>query len=271
MTIHLQKEPAMTDILEELCALRARDAEEGARTEPVAALLARPEARVPRPSFADALHRPAGALPRVIAELKKASPSKGLIRADFRPADLAAALTEGGAAALSVLVEPHRFLGSSDNLALARSRSPLPLLWKDFVVGEWQIAKAAACGASAVLLIVAALPDADLRRLLAFSHDLGLDALVETHDAREIDRALAAGARIVGVNSRDLRTFRTDPEATYGLLARIPADRVRVAESGVRTAAEIRLAAAAGADAVLVGEALMRAPDPATALKELLS
>ncbi len=260
----------MQDILEELCALRARDAEEGACAEPVDALLARPEARAPRPGFASALRRPEGALPRVIAELKKASPSKGLIRADFRPADLAAALTAGGAAALSVLVEPHRFLGSSDNLALARSRSPLPLLWKDFVVGEWQIAKAAACGASAVLLIVAALPDADLRRLLAFARSLGLDVLVETHDAGEIDRALAAGARVVGVNSRDLRTFRTDPEATYGLLSRIPADCVRVAESGVRTNAEIRLAAAAGADAVLVGEALMRDADPAAALRRLL-
>ena len=261
----------MTDILEELCAFRARDAEDGARAESIAALLARPEAHAPRPGFAAALRRPDGALPRVIAELKKASPSKGLIRADFRPADLAAALTAGGAAALSVLVEPHRFLGSSDNLALARSRSPLPLLWKDFVVGEWQIAKAATCGASAVLLIVAALPDADLRRLLAFSHDLGLDALVETHDAREIDRALAVGARVVGVNSRDLRTFRTDPEATYGLLARIPADCVRVAESGVRTAGEIRLAADVGADAILVGEALMRAPEPSAALRALLS
>ena len=260
----------MSDILTELCALRAADAADGALHEPIDTLLSRPEARAPRPAFAAALRRPADALPRVIAELKKASPSKGLIREDFRPADLAAALTAGGASALSVLVEPHRFLGSSDNLALARSRSPLPLLWKDFVVGEWQIAKAATCGASAVLLIVAALSDADLCRLLAFAHDLGLDALVETHDASEIDRALAAGARVIGVNSRNLRTFHTDPEATYGLLARIPVDCVRVAESGVRTNAEIRLAANAGADAVLVGEALMRAADPAAALRALL-
>lgn len=261
----------MTDILQELCALRARDADEGARAEPVEALLARPEARAPRPGFAAALRRPAGAPPRVIAELKKASPSKGLIRADFRPAELAASLTDGGAAALSVLVEPHRFLGSSDNLALARSRSPLPLLWKDFIVDEWQVAKAAACGASAVLLIVAALADADLRRLLAFARSLGLDALVEAHDAAEIDRALAAGARVVGVNSRDLRTFKTDPDAAFRLLARIPPDRVRVAESGVRDAAGLRAAADAGADAALVGEALMRAPDPGAALREMLA
>ena len=261
----------MADILAELCALRAADAEEGARREPVAALLARAEARAPRPPFRAALRRPAGAPPRVIAELKKASPSKGLIRADFRPADLAAALTAGGAAALSVLVEPHRFLGSSDNLALARTRSPLPLLWKDFVVSEWQVAKAATCGASAVLLVVAALADADLRRLRAFARDLGLDTLVETHDEREIDRALDAGADIVGVNSRDLRTFRTDPAAAFGLLARIPPDRIRVAESGVRDAAGLRLAADAGADAALVGEALMRAPDPGSALRGLLA
>ena len=259
----------MPDILEELCALRARDAEEGARAEPIAALLARPEASAPRPSFLAALRRPAGGRARVIAELKKASPSKGLIRADFRPADLAAALTEGGAAALSVLVEPHRFLGSSDNLALARSRSALPLLWKDFVVSKWQVAKAAACGASAVLLIVAALSDARLRTLLGFARDLGLDALVEAHNAAEIERALDLGARIVGVNSRDLRTFRTDPGAAFGLLGRIPADRVRVAESGVRDAAGLRLAEAAGADAVLVGEALMRAPAPDAALRGL--
>lgn len=259
----------MTDILKELCSLRAHDAAEGARHEPIEALLARPEASAPRPSFATALRRPVGAAPRVIAELKKASPSKGLIRADFRPADLARALTDGGASALSVLVEPHRFLGSSDNLALARSCSPLPLLWKDFVVGEWQIAKAAACGASAVLLIVAALSDADLRRLLGFAHDLRLDALVETHDEREIDRALDIGARIIGVNSRDLRTFHTDPAAAFGLVARIPEDRVRVAESGVRDAEGMRLAAKAGADAVLVGEALMRADDPGAALRSL--
>ena len=261
----------MTDILEELCALRAADAEAGVRAEPVETLLARPEARAPRPSFHAALRRQAGAPPRVIAELKKASPSKGLIRPDFRPAEIAESLAAGGAAALSVLVEPHRFLGSSDNLALARSRSSLPLLWKDFVVGEWQIAKAAACGASAVLLIVAALADSDLRRLLAFARSLGLDALVETHDASEIDRAIDSGARIVGVNSRDLRTFRTDPEAAFGLLARIPPDRVRVAESGVRDAAGLRAAADAGADAALVGEALMRAPDPGAALREMLA
>lgn len=259
----------MTDILAELCALRAADAERGARAEPVDQLLAKPEASAPRPPFAAALRRPAGATPRVIAELKKASPSKGLIRPDFRPAELAATLTAGGAAALSVLVEPHRFLGSSDNLALARSRSPLPLLWKDFVVGQWQVAKAAACGASAVLLIAAALPDADLRRLLAFARSLGLDALVETHDAGEIDRALDAGADIVGVNSRDLRSFRTDPESAFALISRIPSDRVRVAESGVSDPAGFQLAAEAGADAVLVGEALMRAQDPGAALRRL--
>ena len=149
------------------------------------------------------------------------------------------------------------------------SRSPLPLLWKDFVVSKWQVAKAAACGASAVLLIVAALSDARLRTLLGFARDLGLDALVEAHNAAEIERALDLGARIVGVNSRDLRTFRTDPGAAFGLLGRIPADRVRVAESGVRDAAGLRLAEAAGADAVLVGEALMRAPAPDAALRGL--
>ncbi|MBQ3809529.1 MAG: indole-3-glycerol-phosphate synthase [Kiritimatiellae bacterium] len=261
----------MTDILSELCALRARDAEEGARREPLSALLARPETSAPRPSFLAALRRPAGSRARVNAELKKASPSKGLIRADFRPADLAAALTAGGASALSVLVEPHRFLGDAANLALARSRSALPLLWKDIVVSKWQVAKAAACGASAVLLIVAALSDARLRALLGFARDLGLDALVEAHNAAEIERALDLGARIVGVNSRDLRTFHTDPDAAFGLLARIPADRVRVAESGVRDAAGLRLAEAAGADAVLVGEALMRVTDPASALRELFT
>lgn len=260
----------MPDILTELCALRAADADEAAKSESLERLLAQPETRAPRPSFSAAL-RGGGPSVRIIAELKKASPSKGLIRRDFRPAELAASLTAGGAAALSVLVEPHRFLGSSENLALARSRSPLPLLWKDFVVGRWQIAKAAACGASAVLLIVAALEDGKLRELLAFARELGLEALVETHDEAQIDRALAIGARMIGVNSRDLRSFQTDPQKTFGLLSRIPETCVRVAESGVRTAEEIRLAAAAGADAALVGEALMRRNDPAAALRELLA
>ncbi len=261
----------MSDILKELCDLRAADAAEAAKTEPLETLLALPETHAPRPSFSKALRRNDGTPMRVIAELKKASPSKGLIRADFRPAELAAALTAGGAAALSVLVEPHRFLGSSDNLALARAASPLPLLWKDFVVGRWQIAKAAACGASAVLLIVAALGDAKLRDLLAFAHSLGLEALVETHDKAQIDRALESGARIIGVNSRDLRSFRTSPQETYGMISRIPANCVRVAESGVRSTAEIRLAAAAGANAALVGETLMRSADPAITLRELLT
>ncbi|MGN0833185.1 MAG: indole-3-glycerol phosphate synthase TrpC [Kiritimatiellia bacterium] len=256
----------MADILVELSAARRRDAELRARSLPEAELRARAEAMPPPPDFAAAF---AGSGFRVIAELKQASPSEGLIRADFAPIALADELAAAGAAALSVLCEPHRFLGSEDFLTAVAQRVRIPVLYKDFVTTPYQVLAARAAGASAVLLIAAVLDAPRLASLLALARELRLTALVETHDRAEIARALACGARVVGVNCRDLRTFRTDPSVTAELLAEIPADRVRIAESGIRTAADLRALRAAGADGFLIGTTLMRAPRPGAALRTL--
>lgn len=254
------------DILEELCARRRADAAARARETPLAALMREARATPAPPDFAAAFRGPGA---RIVAELKKASPSEGLIRAAFDPAPLARELAAAGAAALSVLCEPHRFLGGEAALRAARAAVSLPVLYKDFVTTPYQVAAARAAGASAVLLIAAALDDAALRDLLGLCRALGFAALVETHDAREIRRAVRAGAQVVGVNCRDLRTFRTDPAITARLLGEIPAGRVRIAESGIRTADDVRRLRDAGADGFLVGTALMRAPSPGRALRAL--
>ena len=225
----------------------------------------------PRPSFAAALRHSATGPVRVIAELKKASPSKGLIRADFRPRELAVELAAAGAAALSVLTEPHYFQGHPDVLRAAAGAVSIPILRKDFIVHEVQLAEAWEWGASAVLLIAAALTPAEYRRLYQAARAIGLDVLSEVHSRDELDAVLTGGAQIVGVNSRDLKTFRTDLAATAELLAAIPAGVIRVAESGIRAAADLRRLQAAGADAFLIGETLMRAAAPGDALRELLA
>jgi indole-3-glycerol phosphate synthase len=207
----------------------------------------------------------------VIAELKRASPSKGLIRADFQPRELAAELAEAGAAALSVLTEPHYFQGSPEALMEAACSVPLPLLRKDFIIHEVQLAEALEWGASAVLLIAAALSAEEYPRLYRAARAAGLDVLSEVHDQAELETVLAAGAQIVGVNSRDLKTFRTDLTGTAELISRIPAGTLRVAESGIRDGADLRRLMDAGADAFLIGETLMRAPSPGVALRALLA
>jgi len=224
-----------------------------------------------RPAFATALRGGPGTAPRVIAELKKASPSKGLIRSDFRPRELAIELAEAGAAALSVLTEEHYFQGAPQALREAAAAVRLPLLRKDFIVHEVQLQEALDWGASAVLLIAAALSPAEYIRLYRAARAAGLDVLSEVHDRAELDTVLDAGAQIVGVNSRNLKTFATDLAGTVDLLGRIPADLIRVAESGIRSAADLRRLAAAGADAFLIGETLMRAPSPGQALRDLLA
>lgn len=239
------------DILEELSAMRRADTANAAKIRDFAAAFR-----------GDGIH--------VIAELKKASPSKGLIRADFDPAALAKELEAAGAAALSVLAEPHRFLGSEENVRIARSVSDLPILFKDFVTTEFQILRARACGADAVLLIAAILDDARLASMLQCAHGYGMAALVETHTEEEIERAVRTGATVIGVNCRDLRTFRTDPSITAGLIARIPSNVVRIAESGIRSAADIHMLREAGADGFLIGETLMREENPGNKLKELM-
>ncbi len=206
----------------------------------------------------------------VIAEVKRASPSAGEIAPDADPAARAASYDAAGAAAISVLTEPHHFGGSLDDLRAVRTATGRPVLRKDFLVEPDQVLEARAAGADAVLLIVSCLDDADLRTMLAATRDLGMEAVVEAHSDDDLERALATDARVIGVNARDLETLRVDPAAARTRLARIDADRLAVLESGVRTHEDVRAAADAGAVAVLVGETLMRAPDPGAALRELV-
>ena len=221
--------------------------------------------------FAAALRRAAQTRPAVIAELKKASPSKGLIRTDFDPAALAATLERGGAAALSVLTDAPFFQGSLHNLRVASAAVGIPCLRKDFIVDPFQITEARAHGADAIILIVAALTDSALRTLRSAARDAGLDVLCEVHSPEEIDRALPLECELYGVNTRDLRTFHVNPEAALAMARMLPANAVRVGESGIRTAEDITRMTGAGFDAFLIGETLMRAADPAAALGALLT
>jgi indole-3-glycerol phosphate synthase len=207
----------------------------------------------------------------VIAELKKASPSRGLIRADFALAELARELEMAGAAALSVLTDEKYFQGSLQNLAAASAATHLPCLRKDFIVDEFQLLEARANRADAVLLIVAALTQAELINLQRGAAQLGMDVLGEVHDAEELSRALDAGFDIIGVNNRDLRTFRVDLMTSLRLAELIPPGIVKVAESGIESAADIARLRQAGFEAFLVGESLMRAPRPGERLRELLT
>jgi indole-3-glycerol phosphate synthase len=206
----------------------------------------------------------------VIAELKKASPSRGLIRADFDPVALAKSLEGAGAAAISVLTEEEFFQGDLKNMRDARAAIELPVLRKDFIVDPWQVWEARATNADSFLLIVAALGDELLAELLALGRELGMEALVEVHTREELTRALAAGARIMGVNNRDLRTLEVRMETSYELIEGIPEECIAVCESGLRTHEDLTRLRAAGFDAFLIGEHLMAQPDPAAALRSLL-
>ena len=225
----------------------------------------------PRP-FVAAVATPPPAtprLPRVIAEIKKASPSKGLIRADFAPTALAGAYARGGAAAISCLTDETYFQGRLDHLGLARDACVLPVLRKDFLIHPAQICEARAAGADAILLIARMLDRTALAELHRLAGDLQMDALVEVHDEQDVEAALFAGASLIGVNNRDLDTFRVDPETTYRLRKHIP-DRIPVvAESGIETNEQLLRLADAGVAAVLVGESLMRQPDVEAALRRL--
>lgn len=220
----------------------------------------------PLRDFAGALRRDP---PAVIAEIKRASPSKGDLRPDLDPADLARAYERGGAAALSVLTEGPHFRGSLDDLRRARAACGLPVLRKDFLLQEWEVVEARAAGADAVLLIVAALPAERLRAMLEEASEQGLAALVEVHDEGELDTALAAGARIVGINNRDLRSFQLDLETTRRLAPRIPEGVIRVSESGIFRSEDLRNLGSV--EAVLVGESLVTSQDPEMALRTLRS
>jgi indole-3-glycerol phosphate synthase len=254
-------------ILETICGERRADAAR-ARRERRPSSLER-AAGPPRPAFRAAVSRPGekSRRPLLIAECKKASPSRGLLVRDFDPARLALAYERGGAGMISVLTEPRRFLGSDEHLRAVRDAVGLPVLRKDFIVDPYQILEAWAIGADAILLIAASLEDNELLELAASARELGLGILVEAHDEREIDRALAATPDAIGVNSRDLRDFTVDPARAAALLGLLPEGVLRVAESGMKEPRDAAALRAAGFDAFLVGEALATAVDPEAAAR----
>jgi indole-3-glycerol phosphate synthase len=208
-------------------------------------------------------------LPAVIAEIKKASPSKGLLREDFHPAGIAASYEKGGAACLSVLTDADYFQGNEEYLQQARAVCNLPVLRKDFIIDPYQVYEARAIGADCILLIAAALGDTMLQDLAQLAVQLGMDVLVEVHNAKELERTLNLPLRLIGINNRNLHTFETSLQTTIELLAEIPDDRLVVTESGIHTVDDVRLMREHGVGAFLVGEAFMRAVEPGTELKEL--
>lgn len=261
----------MTDTLSAILAYKRDEVAARRVGRSLGALEADARAQSPPRGFARALAdaERAGRYP-LIAEIKKASPSKGLIRADFSPPDLARAYQAGGAACLSVLTDTPSFQGADAYLAQARAAAPLPSLRKDFMVDAWQIAESRALGADAILIIMAAVDDALAAELAAAAESYGMDALVECHDETEVERALRLPARLIGVNNRDLRTFETRLDTTERLAPLVPADRRLVAESGLSSTSDFERLARAGAGAYLVGESLMRQDDVAAATRRLL-
>lgn len=257
------------DLLNAIVASVRRTVEIRQQQAPLGPLATRAEARPRRANaFRDALTRRDRV--NVIAECKRRSPAKGVLRKDYDAAAIAAGYERAGAAAISVLTEPTFFDGSLSDLEHVRRAVQVPVLRKDFVIDEYQIVEAAAAGADAVLLIVAALSDNRLRTLLACADALGLASLIEVHDRIELERALAAGATIVGVNNRNLRTLQVNLETSHEVIDAMPRDAVAVAESGLRSAEDIERLRAAGYAAFLIGERLMADPDPGAALEGLL-
>ena len=262
----------MKDILQRILARKREEVAERRARVPLAELESRVADAPSVRGFADALRaRIERGEAAVIAEVKKASPSRGVIRADFDPAAIARSYESGGAACLSVLTDADFFQGADDYLIAARNACALPVLRKDFVVDAYQLHEARALGADAVLLIAAALDDARLADFAALAADLGLDALAEVHDAAELERVLRLPLPLVGINNRDLRTFEVSLDATLALKDAIPDDRVLVTESGILARADVKRMREAGVHAFLVGEAFMRQPDPGAALQALFS
>jgi len=260
----------MATHLDEILASTRRDLEIYRRSADFPVLERRAAQHAPR-GFARVLRHRSQTAPAIIAELKKASPSRGLIRENFAVAPLAAMLADAGAAALSVLTEEHFFQGSLDNLEQASATVELPCLRKDFIVDELQILVARAYGADAILLIAAALDDQALRRLTQAAHALQIDVLCEVHDAGEAARVVELGCDAIGVNNRNLRTFQVSLDVSLELAELLPKEVVRVTESGIHTAQDIAQLRAAGYDAFLIGESLMRQSDPGSALAALLA
>ena len=260
----------MSDILDKILAVKLEEVATASAARPLAAIRAATEAQPAARDFVGAIRaRVSSGKVAVIAEIKKASPSKGVIRADFRPAEIAADYERHGAACLSVLTDRQFFQGSEAYLHEARAACSLPVLRKDFLVDPWQVYEARAMGADAILLIVAALSLSQMQEMEAIAHGLGMGVLVECHDAAELDVALQLKTPLVGINNRNLRSFEVSLDTTLSQLGRIPDERIVVTESGILAAADVALMRKNGVHAFLVGEAFMRAPDPGAKLAEL--
>jgi indole-3-glycerol phosphate synthase len=264
----------MSDILNRILAVKREEVAAALTTRSLAAVRADAELQPPARDFVGAMRKKVGAgdtanCAAIIAEIKKASPSKGVIRADFRPTEIAADYEKHGAACLSVLTDRQFFQGSEAYLREARNACSLPVLRKDFLVDPYQVFEARAMGADAILLIVAALSLAQMQEMEAIAHSLGMAVLVESHDAAELDVALQLTTPLIGINNRNLRTFEVSLDTTLSQLGRIPADRIVVTESGIVTRAEVELLRDRGVHAFLVGEAFMRAASPGAELARL--
>lgn len=260
------------DILRRIVEVKHQEMVAAKARRSLASVRAEAEARRDVRGFEQALRaKVAQGQPAVIAEIKKASPSKGVLREDFRPADIARSYEQHGAACLSVLTDEQFFQGHADYLQQAREACALPVLRKDFMVDDYQVFEARAWGADCILLIAACLDDAQMADLEATALALGLGVLVEVHDARELERALRLKTRLVGINNRDLRSFEVSLQTTLGMLREVPADRLLVTESGILSRADVALMRAAAVHSFLVGEAFMRAPEPGEALAALFA
>jgi len=260
----------MSDILEKILSVKREEVAAAKRSKPLASVRAEAASAAKPRDFSGAVrNKIATGLPAVVAEIKKASPSKGVLRPDFDPVTIAKSYARHGAACLSVLTDTQFFMGGPEYLVQARAAVDLPVLRKDFLIEAYQVYEARAMGADCILLIVAALDDAVMRELEQAALDVGMSTLVEIHDEAELERALCLETPLLGINNRNLRTFETRLETTLSLLERVPSDRLVITESGIVASADVRRMREAGVDAFLVGEAFMRAPDPGAELTKL--
>ena len=260
------------NILDKINAVKHQEVAAAKQRKSLEAVRADAESRVLTRDFVGAMRaKIAAGQSAVIAEIKKASPSKGVLRADFEPADIAQSYTECGAACLSVLTDKQFFQGESDYLRQARASCPLPVLRKDFMVDAYQIYESRVMGADAILLIAASLSDAQMAEFEHIAHSLDMAVLVEVHDGAELQRALKLKTPLIGINNRNLKTFEVTLDTTLGMLAEVPKDRLLVTESGIASPADVTRMREAGVHAFLVGEAFMRAADPGEALAKLFA
>ena len=260
----------MSDILNKIIAVKREEIKDAINRKPLTAMRKDAESRVLTRDFVGALRAKIGTgKPAVIAEIKKASPSKGVLRADFIPADIAQSYAEFGAACLSVLTDQQFFQGSIDHLKQARASCSLPVLRKDFIIDAYQVYESRVMGADCILLIAACLDDAQMKSLEALAMSLDMAVLVEVHDAAELARALLLRTPLIGINNRNLNTFEVSMDTTLTLMNRVPSERLLVTESGIATVDDVRRLRSAGVHTFLVGEAFMRADEPGIALAEL--